>query len=335
MKVLFITLRSDKGGGPQHLLNLCQGLRKRGLNFSVAAPIEGEFADSFKELSSDFFELPHRRFSFRKAFALLKYCRESGITLVHSHGRGAGAYSRFLALFGLRVIHTFHGVHTPSLLKRKFEFMLSLLTDQCICVSHSEKQTAIVEGQASAQNCVVIENGVVLKGKTQRPESHSPVLGMLARFDAVKNHKVFLDILSKNTEIFHSVMLAGDGETFEECQHFVIEKNLTERVQFLGMVSDIDGFFQKIDVLVSFSKTEGMPLAILESMSRGVPVLVSKIPAHEEILSGFPELIFQSTEDFVKKLEGLNFAVRDLLIARVSKKYSLEAMIERTFKLYR
>ena len=334
MKILFITLRSDEGGGPQHLFDLCHGLKNCGLDFAIAAPSEGHYGSHFKRLGSLYFELPHRRFSFRRALALLQFCRQSSVTLIHSHGRGAGVYRRFLGLFGFKVIHTFHGAHTPSTIKRKFVSMLSLLTDISICVSHSEKETVLNEGQALAQNCVVIENGVKLKEKTQRPESHPPVLGILARFDPVKNHKAFLEILSKNTEIFHSVLLAGDGETFEECQRLVIEKNLSERVQFLGMVSDIDSFFQKIDVLVSFSMTEGMPLAVLESMSRGVPVLVSKIPAHEEILSDFPELVFQNAEEFVRKLEGLDFSVREKLIAIIRQKYDLELMIQKTIKLY-
>lgn len=59
-------------------------------------------------------------------------------------------------------------------------------------------------------------------------------------------------------------------------------------VEFLGRVPDVARYLQAADGLISASKAEGLPNAVLEAMSCGLPVVLTDIPPHRELVKSFP-----------------------------------------------
>lgn len=55
-------------------------------------------------------------------------------------------------------------------------------------------------------------------------------------------------------------------------------------IRFTGNINNVDEYLQACDIYVSASKSEGMPNGVLEAMSTGLPVLLSDIPQHLEVL---------------------------------------------------
>jgi glycosyltransferase involved in cell wall biosynthesis len=55
----------------------------------------------------------------------------------------------------------------------------------------------------------------------------------------------------------------------------VIELGLEARVEFLGHVDDVAGLFQSSDVCALVSRREGLPRSLMESLSAGVPIVVT------------------------------------------------------------
>ena len=103
---------SSHGGGPEHLFQLT---RTAGAHIScvIACPDEPPYATRFKCLENvcRMVWIPHRRLSVSAIDKLHKIIKTQKIDVIHSHGKGAGVYSRILAvLTGLPTIHTFHGV---------------------------------------------------------------------------------------------------------------------------------------------------------------------------------------------------------------------------------
>jgi len=79
-------------------------------------------------------------------------------------------------------------------------------------------------------------------------------------------------------------------------------------IQFTGPVKNILSWYQASDLLLSASHAEGLPNAVLEGMSCGLPAFLSDIPPHSHILAHCPDAgaLFQSEEDLVRLLDKVD-----------------------------
>lgn len=102
------------------------------------------------------------------------------------------------------------------------------------------------------------------------------------------------------------LVILGDGELYNECRQL---KGNNDSIQLFGRVDNVNEFLQAADYFVSSSTSEGMPNAVLEALSSGLPVCLSNIPPHKEILnidSGAGELFnVGDSEDLALKLRRL------------------------------
>jgi glycosyltransferase involved in cell wall biosynthesis len=77
-------------------------------------------------------------------------------------------------------------------------------------------------------------------------------------------------------------VIVGDGEERPALEELIAAEKLSDRVTFAGARSAHD-VIASANILVSPSHAEGMPLVPLEAIAAGVPVIASRIPAHEEL----------------------------------------------------
>ena len=166
--VLEISVRSDLGGGPKHLLDLLVNNNSEHRLFS-AVPTGFDYSERIKQASVDSIHIPHRKFSIITFIKIILFCKKNNIKTVHSHGRGAGYYSRPMKLLGFKTIHTLHGVHIEKTIlnkiKVKIDQLLTPLTDIFICVSDGEKKCAIDNKVALSSKIKVIYNGVEVQNQ--------------------------------------------------------------------------------------------------------------------------------------------------------------------------
>lgn len=80
------------------------------------------------------------------------------------------------------------------------------------------------------------------------------------------------------------LLLAGKGALLEDCRLLVRQLGLGTRVVFLGHVREMERLYPLCDALVSASRIEGLPFNLLEALSCGLPVLVSDIKGHRELV---------------------------------------------------
>ena len=131
-----------------------------------------------------------------------------------------------------------------------------------------------------------------------------------ASFNQRKNHSFLVKAFSQNGNQDAVLLLLGDGETFEKNKKIASSNN----VIFTGRKSNVIPYLNASDYFISSSLQEGMPMAVLEAMACGLPVLLSDIPQHEEIfeLNHDVGCIFQNNSD-----RNLN----DQIIALTEKNY--------------
>lgn len=78
-----------------------------------------------------------------------------------------------------------------------------------------------------------------------------------------------------------SLLLLGDGTNFEALKDEFAEN---DNILFRGKVSNVNKYLHASDVYLATSKSEGLPNGVLEAMACGLPVLLSDIPQHMEVL---------------------------------------------------
>lgn len=79
------------------------------------------------------------------------------------------------------------------------------------------------------------------------------------------------------------LVLLGDGPLLKKCKKYNSESIIVK-----GKVNNVREFLKSSDVFVSSSKSEGLPMAVLEAINCGLPIILSDIESHREILSKNP-----------------------------------------------
>lgn len=294
-KVLHLTARADIGGGPEHVYQLV-GHLPDAITSYIACPGEPPYHARYTDLvgAERMMELPHRAFNMAALRSLAQKIRSEKINLLHSHGKGAGLYSRLLGpMTGRPVVHTFHGLHEGSygtaarVAYRSFERVSGLATRAAICVSAGEHDQIAAARLMPARKLKVIPNGVVISApRTAEPDC--PPLRVIAvnRFDRQKNPDLLIEIARQVSELALPVRITvfGAGERLDECRATVRRENLKEVISFEGPSARVREEMRGAHVFVSSSRWEGMPLAVLEAMAEGLPVVLTDVVGNRDVV---------------------------------------------------
>lgn len=109
------------------------------------------------------------------------------------------------------------------------------------------------------------------------------VLGMVGRMSEEKNNLYVLDLLERILpEVPNAVLVvAGNGPDEEKFREKTCQLHLEQRVKQLGRRSDVDRLYQAFDLYLLPSFTEGFPVAAVEALASGLPVLLSDVITRE------------------------------------------------------
>lgn len=299
-KVLMITARADHGGGPRHL----ELLMRDGADWIapyVACPDEKPYWARFNEIAGGrMFRIPHRKFDFRQAWRLAMYARRHGIHIVHAHGKGAGLYARFVsAVTGIPGVHTAHGIHVGEYgrIGRKlyslYENVSSLWVNHVVHVSDEEKSQAQMLGLWRKRPSTVIPNGVTshepseINAMRDRARRHLraregvPIVVTASRFDYQKNMLEAYAVAKARPDM-HFIWIGTGADSPTLTERAASEG--VSNISFLGQVDNPLDHLAAADVYLSTSRWEGLPLAVLEAMSLGIPSVLSNVTGHVELV---------------------------------------------------
>ena len=338
-----ITVRSDIGGGPKHVYDLSRSISNN-VKLSIASPVDEPFFKKFVSTCGKHIKIPHRRFSISIFLKLLKYCREESVDIVHSHGRGAGIYSRLLALFGIKAVHTFHGAHIEKNLigsiKNKLDQFLSPLSSAYICVSNDEKRQVLSAGWAIDQQTTVIHNGVDQKQLnhdyselTQKEallelglqHTSKKVWGTLARLNYQKGIDDLIKEVVENRSNYEDYLflVAGNGEEKENYSNLIKNHGVTNIV-LVGEVSNPATFLRALDGYFSFARWEGFPISVIEALAVGLPCVIRDVIGHQDLT----KVCKLFNKNFFETLEATSSS------NDVEFSYTLDAMKDKTLDVY-
>ncbi len=300
------------------------------------------------------------------ALSLYKHLRKTQPDIVHVHGYKEHVLGGWVARTAgvLTVVRTVHGAHEPfrgfaGLKMRLYQNLervaLARCTDWTICVSQS---LAIHYNHRGDQGKVsIIPNAVLplsrIPAKAVRNlrdslgvEPSQYLIGVVGRLVPIKCVDRFLEVACRLDSNLLNVrfLIVGDGPERKRLQDLSTSLGLSNRVIFLGHVSDVQPYISALDCLLLTSDDEGMPSVALEAMALSVPVIAFRV-------GGIPELVVDGeTGRLVPPADVVSMAssIRELLLdlelrtrygqsgcERVRQKFSAPVIARQTASLYR
>ena len=326
IKVLHVIARMNVGGTARYVGDLVKNIPGSVLatGFVQNSEIEDVLAGELP-----LFRLNHlgRQISpfndLRAWLELRTLVRELKPEIIHTHTFKAGLIGR-LIIGDHKRIHTFHGHlfgdRSFGVIEKGIitltERLLARRTDLLISVGEKVGKELRAAGIGKNRNWTSIPPGVtplsLIDKKIARNKlGLSPdqiLIGWMARMTGVKNPHLFLK-LAKHLPQTNFVM-AGGGELLEQ-----IRALAPSNVQVLGW-TDASLFWSSVDIAVSTSDNEGMPISIIEAQLAGIPVVTTNVGSVSEVVSaGITGIITsKNSVDIANELKKV-LLNKDLLIA--------------------
>lgn len=245
------------------------------------------------------------------------------------------------------------GFHEYALLRATRRF-----PDAVICVSDAVADVVRSREGVGEGRVHVIHNGVetasgngetdsarVLRRELGIPDD-AAVVGMVANYDhRVKGAADFVRAIPLILDRCPSAyfVIVGEGRLRAEVEGLAAELGVDHRLRLPGFRRDVDRFYELMAVSVLTSLSEGFSITLLESMSRGLPVVVTRVGGNAEIvrdgISGFlvpPGHPSSFAERVSELLESPGLQERIGREARriAQREFSLEATADRYAALY-
>jgi polysaccharide biosynthesis protein PelF len=164
-----------------------------------------------------------------------------------------------------------------------------------VCQDHASKE---VELGVDPEKIRVVINGIDSDKFTPtiNKEPGTPIVGCFARVVPVKDQMTLLRagkyILGEHNADFIFAGEIQDEDYYKECQALVKDLGIGKNIKFIGHSDNMLDLYRQADIFVLSSQSEGVPLALLEAMSCGLPSVCTSV-------GGVPEILADSVTGFL------------------------------------
>jgi glycosyltransferase involved in cell wall biosynthesis len=231
---------------------------------------------------------------------------------------------------------------SESLVKTSYKYADKIVPP---CHSHMDIEKKLGADPGKIQ---MIKNGIEIDRFMPGPSKngHKPVVGCFARVVPIKGITTLIKaakiVCDKMPADFVVVGEVQDREYYIECQKMVEKLGITNHFKFIGH-ADAAEWYKKVDIFTLSSNSEGVPYALLEAMSCGLPCVCTDVGGMSEILAdglgyivppGQPESLAKA---FIKLLDNpelrISMGERATKVAR--EKYTIREEAENVLNLYK
>lgn len=261
-----------------------------------------------------FYDIPFERNPFKPknidCYQTLKDIIDQGnFEIIHCHTPVGGVLGRLAARKarkeGTRVIYTAHGFHFYRgaslknwLLYYPVEKFCSFFVDDLITINQEDYGLAkkkftsanihylpgvgIDTAKFSPSVLSEEDRGAMRAALGIQPEQR--MILSVGELIFGKNYKTAIDIIAKLKDFPIRYYICGQGGQRAELEEYVKAKGVEDRVIFLGYRRDIPKICACADVFLHTSHREGLPVAIMEAMACGTPVVASCIRGNTDLI---------------------------------------------------
>jgi len=237
---------------------------------------------------------------------LKKVIDENHFDIIHCHTPVGGAIGRLAARAarkrGTRVFYTAHGFHFYKgaplknwLMFYPVEKICSRWTDTLITINKEDHQLA--QNKFKAKEIIYVPGVGIDFDKFQKKDfanilkneftlsDADTILLSVGELNTNKNHEIVIRALAEIDKPSVHYVIVGQGELHEKLLQLAKELNVDEQVHLLGYRTDIARLYKMADIFIHPSFREGLPVAVMEAMASGLPVIASNVRGNRDLIS--------------------------------------------------
>lgn len=367
LKVLHLIDSEGVYGAEMVLLALVKAQADRGVESIILSAGEESQGEKPLEKEAKCRGLPVVAWRMRQGFnlgglkAIVDFAIKSHVDVLHSHGYKFNVLLSLLPKKRRKLpwVVTLHGYlqhpfPTKGWLYNTLDRLLVTRADILVAVSDTITDRLIC-GRAK-RKIYVIPNGVELPSQQNKLPLDEDLEGFYENYDKVfiavgrlskeKGFDVLITamapILSSDNKI--GLLILGDGLEKKTLQSIVGQHQLNDQVLFAGYRSSASCYIERAHALIISSRTEGLPITLLEAMASRVPVVATKVGGMPKVLK-YGELgLLVEAENPVNLQEAIGLVLENYNEAKerakeakeeIAKHYSMSAIANLYIEKYK
>lgn len=351
MRILHV-ITSLRTGGAEHLMvDLLPRLRDLG-NVVELLVFDGTSTAFYEELAQKGIKIHYlgtggNVYHPRNIFKLMKFVGKYDI--IHTHNTACQLFvpiAKILKCSKAKLVTTEHNANN----RRRGKWFLKPIDKwmygrygKIICIADQTYEN-LIKHIGYKSKTLIIYNGVETE-KFIMPikditSSTNFVVTMVSAFRDQKDQDTLVRAIKELPDNYR-LQLAGDGVRRPIVETLVKTLGLTERVDFLGIRTDIPEILKQSDIVVLSSHWEGLSLSSIEGMASGRPFIASDVDGLHEIVKGagilFPHGDYKQLAKEIRQLYSnpVHYKVVARECQERAKQYDISAMAEKYNQLYK
>jgi len=353
--VLLLITTFDIGGAERVYIDVAKGLAGRGHRV-IAAALDARSGDVARALAGSGVAIVDLRMRSKLdalvLWRLVRVLRRERVGvlytfLIHAHliGRVAGRLAGTPVVLSSQQIMAWEGRLVERLNRATARWCTTVVGVSRNVSRYLIERVGIPPGKVvTIYNCVDVS---AFRGRNgSKPSGEGPIIGSIARLNPEKDHISLLRAFAilRGRYPRARLVLAGAGPERERLEALAASLGIDGSVEFLGHVDDVRPVHARLDVYVQSSHVEGMPVAVLEALAAGIPVVAARVGGNEEaVVDGVSGVLVppqhpEAIADAVSRLVDQPALAREMAAAgqrHVEQVFGSAAMVEATDALMR
>jgi len=324
IRVARIITRLNIGGPAIQAVTLSDRLHERAIDtlLMYGYPAEGEgdmtYLMDHRQVQRAYIPSMSRSVSpladVQAVFAILRHLRAFQPHVVHTHTAKAGTVGRLAAIaynrtarIKARTVHTYHGHSLEGYFRFaggafvRIERLLARATDRLVAISPrvaadlrdryrigTQDQWTIVPLGFDLAPLAAIDDAARAAARCALGiDAATPVVSIVGRLTAIKQHELFLEVARQvhEREPATLFLVVGDGDRRAELEARTHALGIADRTRFVGWRKDLVTVYGATDVCVLTSRNEGTPVAVIEALAAGVPVVCTDVGGVRDVVN--------------------------------------------------
>ncbi len=214
----------------------------------------------------------------------------TNVDVVHAHGYKADIYAWFaLRNSHIPLVSTCHGWIDLNVLVTLYGMAdRRVLRGFAAVVAVSDDvKKRLLNGGVNEKIIHLVRNGIDLRPfdkaipslRKDSDQENRPMVGFIGRLSMEKGADIFLEAAARILVELPSTkfVVVGEGPDRDKLESLIDQLKIRGSVSMLGRRNDMPSVYASLDIMVSTSRQEGLPIAILEGMASGLPIVATAV----------------------------------------------------------
>jgi len=279
------------GGQEIRILTEAQGMQARGHRITLIAPPEANIYREGKARGLDVVALPIGRKSVGGLMAMRRWLGTNAVDVVNTHSSTdawlAALACRFHPNKAPAIVRTRH-ISAPVPYNAATRWLYSTASRHIVTTGEKLRNELIDRNGFDPKQITSVPTGIdtdaFIPGDKRAARQRlglpldAKIIGIVATLRSWKGHSYLLDAFAELPDKTTHMAIVGDGPQQHALKSQISRLGLDDRVTMPGNLGDVVPWLQAMDIfaLPSYAN-EGVPQAILQAMSCGIPVVSTTI----------------------------------------------------------